>query len=275
MKRLFKPVALVILFSGSWFAGMGFYHTSELPAQKEVIQDNRPAYQPFPSRRPTTVDLIQPNEKPLAQDPATLPPPIDSVIEPTQTGPADDRSNQNQPGHDTGQVMSIHDGDTISVKLDSQKVNVRLIGIDTPELVINEYGVTATEYTRKLLQGKSVKLFYDVEKYDKYGRTLAYVYLPDGTFINANLVEEGYAWVMKIQPNTAHAVEFEKLQGEAQGWQRGIWANPPPPCTWRGSKVIKTWYFNDAGSRRLSSFPAPRSCSPPLRAHFLDASFAR
>ena len=61
--------------------------------------------------------------------------------------------------------------------------------------------------------------------------------------INARLVEEGYARVMTIPPNTAHTAEFEKLQTEAQKAQRGIWANPPPPYTWREHKVIKEWYF--------------------------------
>ncbi len=146
----------------------------------------------------------------------------------------------------SGKCVYIYDGDTIRVRLDkpdNRLISLRLLGIDAPELVPGEFGEVARDFLRSLLQDQRVRLVYDQEQYDKYGRTLAYIYLEDGTFINARLVEEGYARVMTIPPNTAHTAEFEKLQTEAQKAQRGIWANPPPPYTWREHKVIKEWYF--------------------------------
>lgn len=121
---------------------------------------------------------------------------------------------------------------------------VRLIGIDTPELRIGEFGATARDFTRSLLQGRPVKLVYDQERYDKYGRSLAYVYLKDETLVNARLLKEGYARVMIIPPNTTHAADFDELQGEAQAKQIGIWAQPPPKSTWRGEKVLEKWNTN-------------------------------
>lgn len=59
---------------------------------------------------------------------------------------------------------------------------------------------------------------------DKYGRLLAYVYLPDGTFVNAELVKLGYAQVATYPPNAKHQELFLKLQREAQRENRGLWS---------------------------------------------------
>lgn len=82
---------------------------------------------------------------------------------------------------------------------------------------------------------------YDTERYDNYGRSLAYVYLEDGTFVNALLLEEGFARVMTITPNTNHAAEFNQLQAVAEEKQKGIWTMPPSKCTWRGERVGQKW----------------------------------
>ncbi len=81
----------------------------------------------------------------------------------------------------------------------------------------------ASEANSKLVDGKTVHLEFDVQQLDKYGRTLAYVYLEDGTFVNAWLVENGYAAVMTIPPNVKHQEMFLKLQREAREAGRGLW----------------------------------------------------
>ncbi len=88
----------------------------------------------------------------------------------------------------------VIDGDTIV--LDGNEI-VRLIGIDTPETKdprkpVQYYGREAYEFTKRLVEGKKVRLSYDLNEKDKYGRTLAYVYLEDGTFLNAEVVNQGY-----------------------------------------------------------------------------------
>lgn len=135
-------------------------------------------------------------------------------------------------------VVRVIDGDTL--KLENNK-RVRLIGIDTPEYhqsrkldrdslrlhkdkeTIQKMGYLAYQYTRNLLEGKRVRLEFDFEKFDKYDRLLAYVYLPDGTFINGKLVEGGYAAVYTIPPNVRYAQNLLKLQQQARLAKRGFW----------------------------------------------------
>lgn len=104
---------------------------------------------------------------------------------------------------ETYTVSYVIDGDTFKCYNKTKMLKVRLIGIDTPESVHSvatrncEYGKTASDYTKRLLLNKSVTLSYDEEKYDRYGRTLAYVYLGEN-FINNNLVENGYPMTKQI-----------------------------------------------------------------------------
>ncbi len=107
-------------------------------------------------------------------------------------------------------------------------MTVRYIGIDTPETKhptkeVEPYGEEASEANRKLVDGKTVRLEFDVQEQDRYGRLLAYVYLEEGTFVNAWLVEHGYAMVMTFPPNVKHQELFLRLQREAREAGRGLW----------------------------------------------------
>lgn len=123
-------------------------------------------------------------------------------------------------------VTKIVDGDTFYIETGEK---IRLIGVDTPETrrskrkPVGYYGKEAKAYVTKLLEGKRVRLEYDVGRFDRYRRTLAYVYLEDGTFLNALLVKEGYANVMTVPPNVKYAEEFVKLEREARENNRGLW----------------------------------------------------
>lgn len=130
----------------------------------------------------------------------------------------------------TLKVTKVVDGDTFWVDDGSEKgIKIRLIGIDAPESrnVFKKkkgyYGKEAKVYLTNLLKGQRVKLEFDVDQFDQYGRTLAYAYLLDGTFINANLVKNGFATVMTIQPNVKYADLFVKYQQEARKNNRGLW----------------------------------------------------
>ncbi|MFC1576599.1 thermonuclease family protein, partial [Candidatus Omnitrophota bacterium] len=118
---------------------------------------------------------------------------------------------------------------------------VRLVGIDTPESRYNEklardarrsgkderaivaMGQKATRITQSLCGGKRVRLEFDIEKRDRYGRLLAYVYLPDGRMLNAELLREGYAQVYTFQPNVKYVDMFLSLQSQAQQNNQGLW----------------------------------------------------
>jgi micrococcal nuclease len=132
------------------------------------------------------------------------------------------------PDREQATVVSVVDGDTIWVVLNGEREKVRYIGIDAPETQhpvkgVQAYGHEAKAANRKLVEGKTVRLEFDVGRRDKYGRLLAYVYLEDGTFVNAWLVEQGYAQVMTVPPNVKYQDLFLKLQREARDTNRGLW----------------------------------------------------
>ncbi len=126
-------------------------------------------------------------------------------------------------------VVRVVDGDTIQVCcIVWKREKVRYIGINTPETKhptkgVEYYGQEAAEANRKLVDGKTVRLEFDVQEQDRYGRLLAYVYLEEGTFVNAWLVQHGYAAVMTVPPNVKHQELFLRLQREAREEGRGLW----------------------------------------------------
>jgi len=131
------------------------------------------------------------------------------------------------------EVSKFVDGDTFWITNSrGQQEKIRLIGVDAPESrrtgrkEIGFYGKEASAYVQKILEGKKIRLEYDVGKYDRYKRTLAYVYLQDGTFLNAHLIENGYAMVMTVPPNVKYAELFVRLQKEARAKKKGLWAIP-------------------------------------------------
>jgi micrococcal nuclease len=127
-------------------------------------------------------------------------------------------------------VKSVVDGDTFWADDGSEKgVKIRLIGVDAPETrntgrkKVGFYGQQSKDFLKRVIIGKKVRLEYDVNKTDKYNRTLAYVFLTDGTFINAELVEQGFATVMTIPPDVKYADRFVKLERKARKNNIGLW----------------------------------------------------
>lgn len=127
-------------------------------------------------------------------------------------------------------VKRVIDGDTFKIDYNGKEESVRLIGVDTPESVHpdktknTEFGKEVSEYSKSQIEGKEVRLEFDVQQRDKYGRILAYVYIGD-TFYNAELINKGYAQVMTIAPNVAQSDLFVKLQKEARENKVGMWAD--------------------------------------------------
>ena len=122
-------------------------------------------------------------------------------------------------------VKRVIDGDTIEIDTAEK---VRYIGVNTPETKhprkgVEFYGKEAFSFNKQLVAGKKVQLEFDVQQRDKYGRLLAYVYLPDGTFVNALLVRKGYAQVATYPPNVRYQDLFISLQSEAKKAKRGLW----------------------------------------------------
>lgn len=127
-------------------------------------------------------------------------------------------------------VKRVVDGDTVVIEIDGKETNVRLVGIDTPESVNFDKakntpeGTVASDFTKELLEGKEVYLEYDIDQFDDYSRTLAYVYLDDKTtMVQDKLIEAGMATVMTIQPNSKYADRFYDLQTKARENLTGFW----------------------------------------------------
>ncbi len=132
-------------------------------------------------------------------------------------------------------VIAVVDGDTIDVEIDGRTERVRLIGIDTPETKkpsspIECYGPEASTFTAALLPvGTRVRLERDIVGRDDYGRLLGYVHAvgADGgptTFVNMEIVEQGYARPLTIEPNSTYAREFAAAARRAERDDLGLWA---------------------------------------------------
>ncbi|MBE0673771.1 MAG: thermonuclease family protein [Bacteroidales bacterium] len=133
-------------------------------------------------------------------------------------------------------VTRVVDGDTFWIDDGSSEgLKIRLIGVDAPEprnsgkKLKGYFGSESSGYLAQLIEGRKVRLEYDVSRYDRYGRTLAYVYLDDGTFVNADLVRKGYATVMTMPPNVRYADEFVRLAEKARKQKKGLWKPDPSP----------------------------------------------
>lgn len=123
-------------------------------------------------------------------------------------------------------INFIYDGDTVRANTGEL---IRLLGVDAPEMNWEEgepefYAREAFEYTKENLLGQLVYLEYDEVKEDKYGRTLAYLFLADGSFFNEKLLEEGYARLLLIPPNLKYSDKLKEAEAEARNAGRGIWS---------------------------------------------------
>ncbi len=133
------------------------------------------------------------------------------------------------PPGETAVVQTIIDGDTIDVELNGTVYRVRYIGVDTPERGQPFYA-EATQANRDMVAGQEVILVKDVSETDQYGRLLRYIYLPDGTFVNAELLRQGYAQIVTYPPDVAMQAEFQAIQAEARTAGRGLWGQPTDPA---------------------------------------------
>ncbi len=124
-------------------------------------------------------------------------------------------------------VRWVEDGDTIILQ-DGRRV--RYIGINTPEIAhadtpAEPNAYAAKRFNRKLIINKRIRLVFDAEQFDRYGRTLAYVFLSDSTFVNAELIRHGYAFFVPRKPNEKYDQIFLKTQREAMTAGEGMWHN--------------------------------------------------
>ena len=145
-----------------------------------------------------------------------------------------------------GQVRWVADGDTI-VLTDGERV--RYADINTPEVAHDgepgePYGDEARAFNQKLVQGRWLNLELAEESRDHYGRLLAYVFLEDGTFVNGELVQQGYAHLIRHQSKVPYWEKLLNLQRQALKEKKGIWSLPvsKPEKYYLGNK--RSWVFH-------------------------------
>ncbi len=123
-------------------------------------------------------------------------------------------------------VIGVHDGDSITVLTsDNKQIKVRLEGIDCPELK-QDFGQKAKQATSALCFGKDVRVQQTGK--DRYGRTLAYVYV-DNICVNKELLKQGMAWHFKKYNSDP---ELAKLENIARSQKIGLWSQPNPVAPW-------------------------------------------
>lgn len=130
-------------------------------------------------------------------------------------------------------VTKVVDGDTFEIEAGSERFKVRMIGVDTPETVdprrpVGCFGKSASEETKRLIEGKQVILTKDISETDKYDRLLRYVFLPlsDGQnlFINDYLVRQGFANASSYPPDVKYDARLSQAETEARENLRGLWS---------------------------------------------------
>jgi endonuclease YncB( thermonuclease family) len=128
-------------------------------------------------------------------------------------------SNDTIADGETASVVRVVDGDTIRVRIDGREYSVRYVGINTPESDEACF-IEARQANSALVEGQTVTLVKDTSETDRYDRLLRYIYV-GSTFVNAELVRQGYAEVVLYPPDDAYFDQFRTLEDEARAANRG------------------------------------------------------
>lgn len=126
----------------------------------------------------------------------------------------------------SGTVTSVTDGDTLRLEVDGIERRVRLIGIDTPEVFpdVECFGPEAEAALTDLAPpGSTLSFAYDRDPRDRYDRELMYLFTADGTFINYELVAQGFAEALLVEPNDRYVDDLVVAERAAQSAGLGLW----------------------------------------------------
>lgn len=148
----------------------------------------------------------------------------------TSTSPVSSTPDPSSPLHIVTRVI---DGDTIEL---SDKTKVRYIGIDTQESG-DCFGTEAKQANTNLVLNKEIRLEYDVQRLDKYTRTLAYVYVGE-VFVNEKLVQDGFAKVATFPPNILYINKFIEAERQARENSLGLWSQEVCKLSFSSAKMV-------------------------------------
>ncbi len=135
-------------------------------------------------------------------------------------------------------VSNVHDGDTVTLRINNRMLKTRLIGIDAPEMGQRPWGKRSKEHLISIMTQNdwTVLVETDVVKQDKFNRPLAYLFTRSSEFINERMVLDGYAVLFTIPPNVKYAERFSRAQQAARSAGAGIWGPrglKEQPVKWR------------------------------------------
>jgi endonuclease YncB( thermonuclease family) len=157
-------------------------------------------------------------------------------------------------------VSEVLTGDT--VRLQGGKI-LRYSGLEAPAIqsklpLVREYGKASLDFNRSLVEGKTVEVEWDSQIRDKHGDLLGYIYLPDGTLVNREILEKGHAKAAITPPNTRHAGMLREAELVARRQKAGLWReepeNPYLKSEFLGDPITKTYYL--PSSPELERIPA-------------------
>lgn len=141
-------------------------------------------------------------------------------------------ATMNQPG--LYRVTEFVDGDTIRVDMNGTEETIRFIGVDTPEThdprkTVQCFGAAAANFTKQLIGTNSVRLEADSlnTDRDRYNRLLRYIYLPDGTLVNLEIIKQGYGFAYTSFP-FSKSDDFRHAQQKAMSNNSGLWGSCQP-----------------------------------------------
>ncbi|MBV7334622.1 thermonuclease family protein [Chloroflexi bacterium TSY] len=211
--------------------------TSSTSIDTELAASLDTANNPAPTNTLSPTDTQAPTSTPtaLSESVDSLSIPTSPTSLPTNTLAPPPTPAQNPLGQ-PAQVTNIVDGDTIDVVINGTTYRVRYILIDTPERGDNYFN-EATEANRQLVGGKIVYLQKDVSETDRFGRLLRYIYLDDGTFVNAEMVRRGLAVLSTYPPDVSKEAEIRAAQQQAVAAEVRIWSQPVGPVANRNSNL--------------------------------------
>lgn len=123
------------------------------------------------------------------------------------------------------EVVTVNDGDTVTIRMNGKTYRTRLIGLDAPEMGQEPWGEKAKVHLKELMKEAGGKVYVetDVTEYDKYDRLLVYLWSEDKRLINEQMVLDGYAVLFTIRPNGKYADRFRKAQHIAREKKINIW----------------------------------------------------
>ena len=203
-------------------------------------------------------------------------------------------TNTETPSYEWYPVVKVIDGDTSTISINGKSVTLRLIGLDTPEIVdprkpVQCFGKEASAKAKQILSGTSVRIETDPSQgtLDKYGRTLAYVFLPDGKNFNELMIAEGYGHEYTYNLPYKYQAEFKQAEKSAREEKKGLWADgacadsakigaetsaPPPASAGGGYECSRNAYNCSSFKTQAEAQAAFESCGGSSNdVHKLDA----